>query len=87
MNNHFIQQSLWFTAGLGIGAGATWLLATRDGRKARRKIGHMVREGRERLNEAGQDVFERGKEMLDRGKEFVEETGAEVGRRLHFAGR
>ena len=32
-------------------------------------------------------MFSRGKELLDRGKQFVEETGAEVGRRLHFAGR
>lgn len=85
MNNHLLQQSLSFTAGLGIGAGATWLLATRDGRKAQRKIAHMVKDGRERLHETGHDVFEKGREMLDRGKEFVEEHGAEVGRRLHFA--
>jgi len=87
MNNHFIQQSLWFTAGLGIGTGATWLFATRDGRRARRQVAHMVKDGRERLSETGHDVLEKGKELVDRGKEFVEETGAEVGRRLHFAGR
>jgi len=87
MNNHFIQQSLWFTVGLGTGAGATWLLATRAGCRARRKMAHMVHDGCERLNDAGRAVFDRGKEILDRGKEFVEETGADVYRRVHFADR
>jgi len=56
MNNH-IQQSLWLTVGLGIGAGATWLFTTRDGRRARRQIAHMVKDGRERLNETGHDAL------------------------------
>jgi hypothetical protein len=87
MNNHLIKKSLWFTAGLGIGAGATWLFGTRGGRKARRQIARMVEDGRERLTEAGHDVLGKGEELYERGKEFAEHTGAEVGRRLHSAGR
>jgi hypothetical protein len=86
MNTHFIRQSLWFTAGLGIGAGSTWLFATREGRRTRRRIAHTVRDGRKRLTETGHDIFGKGTEMLDRGKQFVKETRFEVGRRLH-AGR
>lgn len=87
MNNNYIQQSLWFTAGLGLGASAIWLFATRDGRRARRQIAHMVKDGRERLAETGHDVLEKSKELMDRGKDFVQKTGAEVGRRLHVADR
>lgn len=87
MNNHFIKQSLLFTAGIGVGAGSTWLFATRGGRRTRKQIGHMVKDGGERLHETGHNVFERGKEMLNRGKELAEEAGGAVGRRLHFASR
>ena len=87
MNNHLIGKSLWLTAGIGVGAGATWLYGTRSGRKARRQIARVAEDGRERLTEAGHDVLEKGEELYERGKEFMEHTGTEVGRRLHFASR
>jgi hypothetical protein len=87
MNTHLIKQSLLFTAGVGVGAGSTWLFATRGGRRARLQFAHMVKDGGERLSEAGQDAFEKGKEMLNRGKELAEEAGAAVGRRLHLASK
>ena len=87
MNNHLMAKTLWFTTGLGIGAGATWLFGTRSGRRARRQITRVVEDGRERLTEAGHDVLEKGGELYERGKEFVGHTGSEVGRRLHLAGR
>ena len=74
MNNHFIQQSLWFTAGLGIGIGATWLFATRDGRRARRQVAHMVKDGREYIVKAGESACETGKEFYERGKELAEDA-------------
>ena len=74
MNTSYVGKGLWFVAGVGIGAGATWLFATRGGRKARRQVAHMVKDGREYIVKAGESACETGKEFYERGKEFAEDA-------------
>jgi hypothetical protein len=86
MNNHIARKSFWFAVGLGAGAGATWLFGTRSGRRARRQIGHVFEDSRERLAQVGGDALDKGKRVYTRGREFLERTSA-VGRGFRFAGR
>jgi len=81
------EKILWFVAGVGIGAGATFLFGTREGRKYRRQAARMVEDGCEQITEAGREALDKGKELLQNSREFVEETGRRVGARLHVAGR
>ena len=79
------EKIFWLVAGAGIGAGATYLFGTREGRRYRRQVARMVEDGCEQLEVVRQDVLESGKEVFERGKEIVEETGAKVSRKLHLA--
>jgi hypothetical protein len=81
------ERILWFVTGVGIGAGATFLFGTREGRKYRRQMARMVEDRCEQIGEASREVIDKGKEFLETGREFVEETGRRVGARLHVAGR
>ncbi|MBI4478752.1 MAG: YtxH domain-containing protein [Acidobacteria bacterium] len=81
------EKVLWLIAGLGIGAGVTFLFGTRAGRNYRRQIGRVVEEGCDQITEVGKDALEKGKELYESGREFVEETGKRVGARLHVAGK
>jgi gas vesicle protein len=77
------ERILWFAAGIGIGAGATFLFGTREGRKYRRQVARMVEDRYEQIAEAGREAIDKGKEMVEEGRQFVEETGKRVGARLH----
>ena len=48
--------------------------ATRGGRKARRQVAHMVKDGREYIVKAGESACETGKEFYERGKELAEDA-------------
>ena len=65
---------VWLVAGLGLGAGVTYLFTTKSGKKARRYVSRMAEDGREKLAESGQEVLERGKELFERGKEMADEA-------------
>ncbi|MCH7979000.1 MAG: YtxH domain-containing protein [Acidobacteria bacterium] len=65
---------VWLVAGLGLGAGVTYLFTTKSGKKARRYVSRMAEDGRERLTESGQEVLERGKALYERGKEMADEA-------------
>ena len=74
VNTGYLEKSSWLVAGIGIGAGATWLFATRGGRKAQRQVVRIVDDGREYLVKAGQDALEKGKDFYERGKELAEDA-------------
>ncbi len=65
---------VWLVAGLGLGAGVTYLFTTKSGKKARRYVSRMAEDGRERFTEGGQEVLERGKALYERGKEMADEA-------------
>ena len=85
MSNNTGEKILWFVAGAGIGTGVAFLLWTRSGKRARKQMGRMVEQGRERIAEAGEEILHRGQEFYERGKEFVEDTGKRVSEGLRFA--
>ena len=82
-------DGLWMIAGIGIGAGVTYLFATRQGRRLRRNLYRkadqyrakfvagtqdMLENGREILEQRGREVFEKGKDLRDSGKEFFKNS-------------
>ena len=74
MSKHRGFGIVWLLAGLGLGAGVTYLFTTKSGKKARRYVSRMAEDGRERLAENSQEVLGRGKEMYERGKEMADEA-------------
>jgi len=68
------ERYLWLVAGLGLGAGITYLFASKEGRKARRRFVRMMEDGTERLVERSEEVLERGKEFYERGREMADEA-------------
>ena len=80
-------KSLWFIAGLGIGAGATWFLATNSGRRTQLKLRRMAEEGCDRVAETSREILDKGKELAGRGKDAAVETRDWVGEKLHIGAR
>lgn len=74
MSKHRGFGIVWLLAGLGLGAGVTYLFTTKSGKKARRYVSRMAGDGRERLAENSQEVLGRGKELYERGKEMADEA-------------
>ena len=74
MSRHRGFGIVWLVAGLGLGAGVTYLFTSKSGKKARRYVSRMAEDGRERLTETGQEVLDRGKELYERGKEMADEA-------------
>ena len=70
---------LWLISGVGIGAGCTYLFATRDGRRLRRRL----HQRGARLVETSQDWVESGKQLVDRGVELANDVGDFVGSKVH----
>ncbi len=74
MSRHRGFGIVWLVAGLGLGAGVTYLFTSKSGEKARRYVSRMAEAGRERLTESGQEVLDRGKSLYKRGKEMADEA-------------
>ena len=68
------EKFLWLLAGAGLGAGLTFLFATKAGQKARRQMKRYAEDTGERLAEGSQEVLEKGKQVYERGKEVVDEA-------------
>ena len=68
------ERFLWLLAGAGLGAGLTFLFATKAGRKARRQMMRYAEQTGERLAETGEEVLGKGKQIYGRGKEVVDEA-------------
>ena len=74
MSSHRGYGFVWLVAGLGLGAGVTYLFTSKSGAKARRYVSRMAEDGRERLTESGQEVLDHGKSLYERGKEMADEA-------------
>jgi YtxH-like protein len=72
--------ALWLISGVGIGAGCTYLFATRDGRRLRRRVARMAEDCRSHLAEGGKEMMEGGKELLDKGKALADDAREFIGR-------
>jgi gas vesicle protein len=81
------ERVLWFVIGASIGAGATFLFGTKEGRRYRRQMARMAEETCEQITETGQEILDKGRKVYESGREFVEETGKRVGARLHVAAK
>ncbi|MBI4465087.1 MAG: YtxH domain-containing protein [Acidobacteria bacterium] len=68
------EKFLWLLAGAGLGAGLTFLFATKAGRKFRRQVLRYAEDTGERIVESGQEVLGKGKKAYERGKEVVDEA-------------
>ena len=74
----------WFLTGAIIGATVAILYAPQSGRDTRQFFTDKTQQGREAINETGQDIADAGREMFDRGRKLVEDAAAlfERGRKL-----
>lgn len=78
------SNALWFIAGAALGATVALLYAPYSGSETRSRIASTAREGRDKLNEYGTDVYDRGRELFDRGRGIADEAAGifERGKRL-----
>jgi hypothetical protein len=60
----------WLIGGIGIGAGCTYLFATRAGRRLRRNIYRKAEDCTSRVVAAGNDMLESGRDLVERGKDL-----------------
>lgn len=74
----------WFLTGAIIGATVAMLYAPKSGKDTRQFLTDKTQQGREAINETGQDIVDAGREMFDRGRKLVEDAAAlfERGRKL-----
>jgi len=74
----------WFLAGAVLGGAVALLYAPKTGRETREFITKKTGEGREALNETGQQVYDKGREIYDKGKQIADDAAElfERGRRL-----
>ncbi len=74
----------WFLTGAIIGATVAILYAPKSGKDTRQFLTDKTQQGREAINETGQDIVDAGREMFDRGRKLVEDAAAlfERGRKL-----
>ena len=78
---------LWLVAGVGIGAGCTYLVATREGRRFRRKVYRTAQDYRNEMLESGREMMEKGKDFIDRGKAVASNTREFIQQRVGRASR
>ena len=74
--------ALWLIGGVGIGAGCTYLFATREGRRFRRKVYRTAQDYRNEMLESGREMMDKGKDLIDRGKVMANNTREFFGDRI-----
>jgi hypothetical protein len=65
-----VKGAFWLVGGAGIGAGFTYLYATRKGRRMRRQLSRMLDSYRYNIEDSGRDLLERGKELAESARTF-----------------
>jgi gas vesicle protein len=70
-DNNGSNNTLFFLAGLAIGAVAALLYAPQSGEKTRKLIGKKADEGRQFLRETSQDLREQAEDFVQKGREVV----------------
>jgi gas vesicle protein len=75
---------VWFVAGAAIGASIALLYAPQSGRDTRRLINKKTRQGREALEEVGQDFADKGRELYKKGRGLADDAAEllERGRKI-----
>ena len=71
---------VWLAGGMGLGAGCTYLFATRQGRRLRRNMYRKAEDCRDRMVSAGEDLLHNGKSLLDRSRAFGDDMREFLGR-------
>jgi gas vesicle protein len=74
----------WFLTGAIIGATVAVLYAPKSGKDTRQFLTDKTQQGRDAINETGQDIVDASREMFERGRKLVEDAAAlfERGRKL-----
>jgi YtxH-like protein len=85
MRTNGVKDALWFTAGLGIGVGATWFFATKSGKRTQQKLVSMTEDCRDKVVETGREFLDKGKDLVERSMEMAGESRNWVGQKLHVA--
>jgi gas vesicle protein len=75
---------VWFVAGAAIGASIALLYAPQSGRDTRRYLNKKTRQGREALEEVGQDFADKGRELYKKGRGLADDAAEllERGRKI-----
>lgn len=74
--------TLWFLAGLGIGAAVGLLYAPKTGEETRQKIREAAEQGRDVVKDSGQKAREQAGTWADKGRDYLksqkDQTGSAV---------
>jgi gas vesicle protein len=75
---------VWFVAGAAIGASIALLYAPQSGRDTRRYLNKKTRQGREVLEDVGQEFAERGRDLYKKGRGLADDAAEllERGRKI-----
>jgi gas vesicle protein len=78
------DRLVWLVAGAAIGASIALLYAPHSGKDTRRLIGKKARQGREAIEEVGQEIADKGRDLYEKGRRVADDAAElfERGRRL-----
>ena len=78
------DKLLWFLAGATLGAAVALLYAPHPGERTRRIIARKAREGRDMLEDRGNDLLEKGRDLYKQGRRVADEAAdlIERGRKI-----
>ncbi len=68
------EKVMWFLAGVAIGAAVGLLFAPKTGRELRQLLGQKTAEGKDRLVDAGREIYDRGREIFEKGKDLADDA-------------
>lgn len=72
MANRNGESTLWFFAGMAIGATIALLYAPDSGEETRKRIRKAARQGADRLADSGRQLVDRGRELAEEANEMME---------------
>ena len=68
------ESLVWFLIGAAAGAGVALLYAPQSGDRTRRLLGRKLAEGREALEDQGNDLLEKSRELFEKGRKVADDA-------------
>jgi len=64
----------WFLVGAAVGASVALLYAPQSGERTRRLIGRKLADGREALEDQGNELLEKSRELFEKGRKVADDA-------------
>ena len=79
MSDNSSGGTLWFLAGLGIGAAVGLLYAPKTGEETRQKIREAAEQGRDVVKDSAQKAREQAGTWADKGRDYLNSQKDQIG--------